>query len=637
LRALITSEGRTTQDLQDSADARHLLSLAAAGRYLRRNRNQAFFPHGPSDILGRQLWFARVAESAGEQSGRRRMTDNVDDDLTCLPREDLVARARALQTVLRVASAVTTARGVEDLSRRFAEAVAAYTRFPSVVVLRFSPTREVFDLVAQHGFDESKFPADVRALPAKGSLTGLAAERREILTTDDIASDDRLDAETRQRLSANDYTSGACVPLIHAEQVLGSFNLIYPRGTALGADEYGLLGALGTSLAVAMAQQIAFEKERQLEEQAGRAQKLDSLGVLAGGIAHDFNNLLAGIVGNVDLARAEAQEAGHANLVDLLDGALAAAARAAALAKQLLTFARGGAPARKIVDDLGATICDVAAFAARGTSVRCELEIAEPLGVVEVDVGQIGQVIQNLVLNACQASARGATVRVRARREHGDGDARIVIEVIDTGSGIAPEHRPRLFEPFFTVRPGGTGLGLAVSHSIVQRHGGRLYAHSELGRGSTFTVELPASDRPLTPESSTVTHEVRFVGRALVMDDEDAVRRVAAALLTRLGFEVESVAHGAAALDLAAQRSAEGRPFRVALLDLTIVGGLGAADIKEQLRHASPGIRLFLTTGYEHEGAGEEWDGQLPKPYTLRTMIAALETALGSGAGRLSP
>jgi signal transduction histidine kinase/CheY-like chemotaxis protein len=563
------------------------------------------------------------------------LEEDGDDELAALSREELIGRARALKTVLRVAHAVTTARGVQELAERFVEAVAAYTRFPSVVVLRFVPTRQLFEILAQRGFDESQFPPR-KALPAKGSLTGLAAERRQVLTTEDIAGDDRVDAETRAALTSNGYTTGVCVPIVHAGEVLGSYNLVYPRGAALRLDERRLLATLASSLAVAMAQQIAAERERELEAQARRAQQLESLGVLAGGIAHDFNNLLTGIVGCVDLARLGAESAGDRDMMETLEQALAAASRAGALVRQLLTFSRGGAPSRRAVSDLGSTLREVASFAARGTSVRCEVEVQEPLGVVEVDVQQIAQVVQNLVLNACQASRSGATVHVRARREpaSSSGAGRVLIEVSDTGAGIAPEHVSRIFEPFFTARVGGTGLGLAVSHSIIQRHGGSIRVESELGRGSTFTVELPASTLVSPSEQSAPSPSRRFEGRVLVMDDEEAVRRIARLLLTRLGFEVETAEHGAGALELAARATAERRPFRLALLDLTVVGGLGAADIVDELRRASPGIRLVLSTGYVHAGDSERWDATLQKPYTSSALSEAISHALAGDAAR---
>jgi signal transduction histidine kinase/CheY-like chemotaxis protein len=555
------------------------------------------------------------------------MAEIPDADLASVPREELIERARALQTVLRVGQAVANARDVEDLANRFAEAVAAYTRFASVAVLRFVEAKGVFELVAQRGFDASKFPPPA-ALPLKGSLTGLAAERRQVLTTDDIATDQRLHPPTAGPLAANAYTSGACVPVINGGEVIGSFNLLFPRGTALGPSERRLLEALGSSLGVAMAGRIAAERERLLEEQARRAQQLESLGVVAGGIAHDFNNLLTGIVGHVDLARALAVDADAGRIVKLLEDALEASTRATALARQLLTFSRGGAPSRMATSDLGSLLREVSSFAARGTSVRCEVQIEEPLGVVEIDAGQIGQVIQNLVLNACQASPGGATVTVRAHAEsRGAEGHRVLVEVIDRGCGIGPEDLPHIFEPFYTTRAGGTGLGLAVSHSIVKRHDGQLSVVSELGRGSTFTVELRGSDRPLAAPASAGSTVGRFSGRALVMDDEETVRTVATLLLSRLGFDVEVARHGAQALELARRAADTERPFRLALLDLTVVGGLGGAEIADDLRRECPGIRLIVSSGYAADG-GDGWDARLPKPYSLEDLAAAVTRAL---------
>jgi signal transduction histidine kinase/CheY-like chemotaxis protein len=548
-----------------------------------------------------------------------------DVDLAALPAGELLARARVLQTVLKVVHDVTPARTLNEVAQRFVDAIAAYTRFPSLVVWRYQPAESGFAILAQRGFDESAFPP---RLPARGSLTGLAAERREMLTTDDIANDDRIEPETRAALSANEYTSGACVPVLHGGEVLGSFNLVYPRGTGLGANERGLLATLATSLGLAMAQQIAAERERELEAQARRGQQLESLGTLAGGIAHDFNNLLTGIVGNVDLARTLANEAGNAEIAELLWTALGGAERAQKLVTQLLTFSRGGAPSLGATAELGSLVREVSTFTARGSSVRVTFDIEEPLGVVEVDLGQIGQVVQNLVLNACQASPSGATLTVRGRRvRNGDGEW-ILIEIADAGRGIAPEDLPRIFEPFFSGRAGGTGLGLDVSHSIVYRHGGRISARSAPGQGSTFTVELPASRRELASAARDEAARSQFSGRALVLDDDEAVRRIAERHLTRLGFEVQAARDGQEALALARHAAAELHPFQVAVLDLTIVGGLGGAEIADDLRRDCPGIRLVASSGYAPEDASQRWDATLPKPYRSAELVEALERAL---------
>jgi two-component system cell cycle sensor histidine kinase/response regulator CckA len=211
-----------------------------------------------------------------------------------------------------------------------------------------------------------------------------------------------------------------------------------------------------------------------------------------------------------------------------------------------------------------------------------------------------------------------------------EAGAGVVIDIADQGPGIRPEHLNRIFEPFFTARSGGTGLGLAVSHSIVTRHGGNIKVRSELGRGTTFTVELPASDDLPTVDQGVAASRLRFEGRALVMDDEATVLQVGRLLLARLGFSVEAAQHGEDAVRLAVRAAEEKQPFRVAVLDLTIVGGLGAAEIAQDLRRLSPTTRLVLSTGYAHDGAGPDWDALLQKPYTLADLSAAIEQALRS-------
>jgi nitrogen-specific signal transduction histidine kinase/CheY-like chemotaxis protein len=555
------------------------------------------------------------------------MTDDAQSELASLSRDELVARARALQTVLRVVRDVATARSLAEVASRFVDAVTAYTRFPSLVVWRAQPSGDGFDLLAQRGFDETRFPRDT-ILPRKGSLTGLAVDRRQVMTTDDIATDERVDPGMRAALSASAYASGACVPILCGDDALGCFNVVCPRGTTLAADERTFLEALAASLGVAMAQQIAAHRQRELEAQAIRAQQIESLGVLASGIAHDFNNLLTGIVGNIDLARDRTSTGQDTELAEILSDALTAAGRANRLVNQLLTFSRGGAPSLRVTRDLGGLIAEVSSFAARGTSVRLVIDMEEPLGVVEIDAGQIGQVFQNLVLNACQASARGSTLTIRGRRVLKNGEASVLIEVIDQGTGIADDQLPHIFEPFFTGRAGGTGLGLAVSQSIVRRHGGQLSVKSAVGGGSTFAVELPVSRRAVLRQPEPIAGLARFSGRALVLDDEEAIKNVASLLLGRLGFEVQSSGDGDEALDLARRAVVEERPFRVAVLDLTIVGGRGGAEIAEELRRASPGIHLIASSGYASVEKLAGWDATLPKPYSLADLSAALERTL---------
>jgi signal transduction histidine kinase len=556
------------------------------------------------------------------------MIDDAASVLASLPREELVERARALQTVLRVVRDVAAARTLHEIAERFVEAVAAYTRFPALVVYRALPSRDGFEVLARHGFDDSKFPPGT-ILPWQGSLTGRAATLRQVLTTEDIASDERVDPATRVALAENAYASGACVPILWGTDVLGSFNLVYARGTTLRPNERSLFETLATTLGAAMAQLIAMHRERELEAQALRAQQLESVGVLAGGIAHDFNNLLTGIIGNVELALSLAKESGNTEVAELLSEALAATERAKTLVKQLLTFSRAGVSSTRVTGDLASLVREVSSFAARGTSVRLDVVIEEPLGAVEIDPSQIGQVFQNLVLNACQASERGSTVTIQARRiTRESGQQWVVVEVIDRGTGISSDRLPHIFEPFVTGRPGGTGLGLALIRSIVQRHGGNVLVKSEVGVGSTFTVELPVSSRAPARRAEVAEGVAAFSGRALVLDDEQMVRRIVEMYLAQLGFEVQSAGHGDEAIELARHAAAENRPFRVALLDLTIVGGRSGSEIAPDLRRISPSTRLVASSGYASAETSGSWDATLPKPYKLADLSAALERAL---------
>ena len=376
-------------------------------------------------------------------------------------------------------------------------------------------------------------------------------------------------------------------------------------------------------------------ERRRTEEELFRARKLESVALLAGGIAHDFNNLLAVIQGNVSIAKSGASdELTHATLAD----AETACRRAADLTRQLLTFAKGGAPIRRAAS-LDEVIRESARFATRGSSVSLEIDIQEGLLPVEVDIGQIHQVVQNLILNAVQAMPGSGTIRIRGRNDRIEpghptlvGGRYVRIEVEDDGCGIAPEIVGRVFDPYFTTKPAGSGLGLATAWSIVRNHSGLLDVASVAGTGSIFTILLPAcvcvqellgSPVPPEPPPSSGT------GRVLVMDDDEPVRRVAGRMLERLGYEVELAVDGEEAVAAYKRALSEGRRFDAVILDLTVPGGVGGERALLELRALDPDVNALVSSGYATDPVIAHHDeygfrGVVTKPYSTEQMGAAL-------------
>ena len=374
-----------------------------------------------------------------------------------------------------------------------------------------------------------------------------------------------------------------------------------------------------------------------IEEDLRRREKLESVGLLAGGIAHDFNNILTAVLGNINLAQAVAdpQDPVHARLVEAEKATLAARG----LTQQLLTFSKGGLPVKRLVS-LAQLVQEQTVFACRGSSVFCQIKTDPALWNTEVDEGQIGQVVNNLVLNAVQAMAGGGTVLVSADNVAADmpddpalpRERFVRITVQDSGSGIPRENLQRMFDPYFTTKPGGSGLGLAVTYSIVKQHGGHIRVDSEVGKGTTFSVYLPASDRALTPPEGAAQSPETGNGRILVMDDERMVREIAAAMLQVLGYEVESAADGAAAIALYEQARAQGRPFSAVIMDITIPGGMGGKEAIRELLAIDPGVRALVSSGYSNDPvmadfAEHGFCAVIPKPYRLADLAAALKAA----------
>ena len=370
------------------------------------------------------------------------------------------------------------------------------------------------------------------------------------------------------------------------------------------------------------------QTERQRREQElVRAQRLESLGVLAGGIAHDFNNILTAILGNLELAEREA--GADESLRRLLAAAEAACSRAKRLTGQLLTFARGGAPMTRAVD-FGRLLTETVVFATSGSAVRTTVHLADGLWPALADEGQIGQVVSNLVINAVQAMPRGGTLRVEAVNEPAaasldpaaGGRGFLKITFADEGIGIPPEHLERVFDPWFTTKPGGSGLGLAVVHEVIRRHHGRVQVVSPPGRGTVFTIGLPAAEEMSVPAFEEAAREQPGGGRILLMDDESTVREVTAAMLMQLGYEVDLAADGTEAVHLHAEALAAGRPYAAVLLDLTVPGGMGGVEVARRLRAAEPGVRLVATSGYASDNAPAQhrehgFSTFLAKPFTM--------------------
>ena len=369
------------------------------------------------------------------------------------------------------------------------------------------------------------------------------------------------------------------------------------------------------------------------------AQKLESLGALAGGIAHDFNNLLTGITSNLSLIGLKAGKEGET--AEMVAEAEHACRAAKSLARQLLTFAAGGEPVCKPLD-LGKLARESVDFSLRGSGVAAEYVLDKDVFVLG-DKDQVFQVVQNLAMNAAQALAGSGTVKISVREAGADEIAseRLpagrygAVTVRDSGPGMPPAVVSRLFEPYFSTKGKGRGLGLSVCRSIALKHGGGLSVGTEEGKGSSFTVYLPytaerpeATDRRRAPAGSAK-------GRVLVMDDEEVVSKALRRILTHLGYEAEVAQNGEKALEAWRAAMAQQRPFLAVIMDLTISGGMGGAEAVLKLKSLDPSAKAIVSSGYAddpvmaaHEAHG--FDGALPKPFKVEDIERVLSDAAGN-------
>ncbi len=383
--------------------------------------------------------------------------------------------------------------------------------------------------------------------------------------------------------------------------------------------------------------------ERKTEDELLKIRKLESVGVLAGGIAHDFNNILSAILGNIELVgfRIDKEDIGT---ITLLSAAKKATKRATKLTGQLLTFSKGGDPVKEETS-LALLIAESADFVLHGSKVVCSYNFPHDLWKVDVDSGQIGQVIQNIIINAKQAMPEGGTILIECANIYDiteeallnaiAGDfVRILIQ--DTGFGISKAIIDKVFDPYFTTKQEGSGLGLAICHSIVNKHNGYLRVNSIADKGSTFTLYLPAIR---STEEDSVGGRVRSnpqtgkSARVMVMDDEEMLLDVAKAQLVVLGHEPVVVNDGVKAISRYTEMLALGTPVDLVIMDLTIPGGMGGQEAAEKLLEIDPDAKIIVASGYSNDPVMADYEkygfcAAIAKPFDLKELGDVIATVV---------
>ncbi len=381
-------------------------------------------------------------------------------------------------------------------------------------------------------------------------------------------------------------------------------------------------------------------ERRFLEEEHLKNQKLESLGILAGGLAHDFNNLLMGIMGNLSVAKMYVEEKGK--VYERLEEAEKASERARELTRQLLTFASGGEPVKEVASVVK-VVKEMSKFALLGSNVACKLSVDDDIWSAYMDSGQISQVINNLIINAKQAMPEGGSIDISCENLIVERETAlplregkyIKISMRDSGIGIPREYLAKIFDPYFTTKEKGRGLGLASCYSIMKKHQGHIEVASEAGRGATFTLYLPAMEKkPVEQESRQVGLRKRQ-GRIMVMDDEQMVRDVVGEMLKKLGYKVCLTKDGREAIEKFEEARAGGEPFDAVIMDLTIPGGMGGREAVKELLRIDPQVKAIVSSGYANDPITANYREYgfievLAKPYKMEHLDSIVEKVLSS-------
>jgi PAS domain S-box-containing protein len=381
------------------------------------------------------------------------------------------------------------------------------------------------------------------------------------------------------------------------------------------------------------------EKKR-VDKELFKIRKLESVGVFAGGIAHDFNNILAAILGNLELAEKYIDPTNEA--YPLLDQAKKASIRAKGLTQQLLTFAKGGDPVKQ-TSSIGKTITDSSNFVLHGSSVVCNYNIPDNLWQVDVDTGQISQVMQNIIINARHAMPDGGVIEVCCenipfitKEAVSLPDQKYVkITIVDSGSGIPEKYIDKIFDPYFSTKQEGGGLGLAICYSIISKHDGSISVQSETNIGTTFTIYLPASQKTSqdTVPSKQGLIEARHKATIMVMDDESMVRDVSKQMLEQFGHEVVLAENGHEAIELYNDYSKANRFIDIIIMDLTIPGEMGGKDAVREILKINQDAKVVVASGYSNDPVMAHYQdygfkASIAKPFRLSELNKLINTVL---------
>ena len=381
---------------------------------------------------------------------------------------------------------------------------------------------------------------------------------------------------------------------------------------------------------------------KRTEEEYVKIEKLNSLSVLAGGIAHDFNNLLAVVTIGVELIESSLPDSCNDNeTTDHINRVEKALKQAHFLTRQLLTFSRGGKPVKTIISTSELIRESVNLFLC-GSKAKCEFDIAENLWPIDADKGQISQVIQNIVINANQAMPQGGVITLSAENIniendnsfHLKGGRYVNLTITDDGPGISGENLERIFDPYFTTKEKGSGLGLATCNSIIHKHGGKIIANSEEGKGTAFSIYLPSTNKKVkVPKNINESNLNKTKRKILLMDDEESVLSLVMNVITLIGHEVEIARNGHEAITLYQQSVEKGDPFDVVILDLTVPGSMGGKETILRLIEIDPSVRAIVASGYSNDKVLSNYDkygfkAAIQKPFNIKELSEVIERVI---------